>query len=241
MTTFDILYFDKLDSTNTHLLANPELLKQDRLVVVADHQTQGRGRMNRQFLALEEQNLTFSLVIHRQIPPDKIGIYSLLAGVAVSQTLQTLYGLQTHLKWPNDVLIQNAKVCGILTESSNLANVLVMGIGINCCGSGQVYTQQFNRPITTIEEHTSNPVEREVLLTALLQEIQQLLQQCHRKSSVILKRWLKQTQQLHQMTSVKQGSETIQGMMTGLTDEGFLKIRLLNGKEQICFSGETSL
>ena len=234
----NILYFDTLNSTNTYLLEHHELLKQDRLVVVADQQTKGRGRMNRQFLSLQGQNLTFSLVVHRQLPSDKIGIYSLLAGVAVSQTLEKLYELQADLKWPNDVLIQNAKVCGILIESSNFANALVMGIGINCCGSGEVYSQQFNRPITTIEEHMKKSVQREKLLTALLQDIHQLLEKCHQNSETILSKWLKRTKNLHQMIYVKQHQKHFKGMMIGLTDEGFLKIRLENGEEQRCFSGE---
>jgi BirA family biotin operon repressor/biotin-[acetyl-CoA-carboxylase] ligase len=112
-----------IDSTQTTLVTQGG---RDGRVVVADHQTAGRGRAGRSWLDVPGAMLMFSALV-RDIPSDRAGLLSLQAGVAVARGL----GDDARLKWPNDVRLGGKKVCGILGELAPSGDFLVIGIGVN--------------------------------------------------------------------------------------------------------------
>ena len=103
-----IIRLDEVDSTNSYLKGRNDLLQQHGLVVIADMQTSGRGRVGREFVSLRGKNLTFSVVLHPELPLGEIQVLSLLASVAVSRVLEK-YLNKIRLKWPNDVLVCEKK------------------------------------------------------------------------------------------------------------------------------------
>ena len=122
-----IIHFNEIDSTNSYLKTNKELLQNHGLVVRTDMQTSGRGRASRKFVSLPGKNLTFSVVLHPQKPASEIQIYSLLASVVVARVLEN-YVNSIHLKWPNDVIVRQKKICGILLH--NLPDTLIILIAL---------------------------------------------------------------------------------------------------------------
>lgn len=116
-----------IDSTQTLLVAEGG---RDGRVVVADHQTAGRGRAGRTWLDVPGAMLMFSALL-RGIPPDRAGLVSLQAGVAVARAISSTAGADARLKWPNDVRVDGRKVCGILGELAPGGDFVVIGIGVN--------------------------------------------------------------------------------------------------------------
>ena len=112
-----VVRLEEVESTNTLVLQNPDYLEHHGLVVLARHQTGGRGRMGRRWASLPGQQLQFTVVLHPILPPEDFSIFSLLGGVAVAQAVEERVGLSPRLKWPNDIMVDGGKVCGILLES----------------------------------------------------------------------------------------------------------------------------
>lgn len=182
-----IIRLDEVDSTNSYLKGRNDLLQQHGLVVIADMQTSGRGRVGREFVSLRGKNLTFSVVLHPELPLGEIQVLSLLAGVAVSRVLEK-YLNKIRLKWPNDVLASEKKICGILLEAITISKqsfpVLVMGIGLNTKGCFNDYPEELQDIVTTIESEisrnckivseteTAPDLENETVFQQLLLELQ---------------------------------------------------------------------
>ncbi len=126
-------FLESCASTNDTLLALAEAHAPEGTLVVADHQTAGRGRLGRTWLSDPGQGLLFSLLARPPLPPEIAVTLPLVAGLAVAQTLRDL-NIKAGLKWPNDVLIGERKVCGILCEAQTSARGLegiIVGVGIN--------------------------------------------------------------------------------------------------------------
>jgi len=149
-----IIHFNEINSTNSYLKSHHELLQQHGLVVRTDMQTSGRGRASRKFVSLPGKNLTFSVVLHPQKPASDIQIFSLLASVVVARVLEN-YAISIRLKWPNDVIVNQKKICGILLETISIPEqhfpILIMGIGLNTKGSYKDYPDELKNIVTTLE------------------------------------------------------------------------------------------
>ena len=116
-------------STNADLLAKARSGAAEGLVLVAEAQTSGRGRMGRRWISPPRRALTFSVLLRPAVPAGLLGWVPLLAGVAVASALGQTAGVGARLKWPNDVLVDDAKIAGILAE--RWGNAVVIGTGIN--------------------------------------------------------------------------------------------------------------
>jgi len=153
-----IIRLKEIDSTNSYLKDKSELLQRHGLVVIAEMQVSGRGRSGRKFTSVKGNNVTFSVVLHPNLPLEEIQIFALLAGVAVARVLEN-YVKNIRLKWPNDVLVNEKKICGILLETINIPDhsfpVLIMGIGLNTKGCPNDYPEELQNIVTTIESEMS--------------------------------------------------------------------------------------
>ena len=153
-----IIRLKEIDSTNSYLKDKSELLQRNGLVVIAEMQVSGRGRAGRKFTSVRGNNLTFSVVLHPYLPLEEIQIFALLAGVTVARVLEN-YVKKIRLKWPNDVLVNEKKICGILLETINIPDhsfpVLIMGIGLNTKGCPNDYPEELQNIVTTIESEMS--------------------------------------------------------------------------------------
>lgn len=153
-----IIRLKEIDSTNSYLKDKSELLQRNGLVVIAEMQVSGRGRAGRKFTSVIGNNVTFSVVLHPNLPLEEIQIFALLAGVAVARVLEN-YVKNIRLKWPNDVLVNEKKICGILLETINIPYhsfpVLIMGIGLNTKGCPNDYPEELQNIVTTIESEMS--------------------------------------------------------------------------------------
>ena len=125
----EVRVVEETGSTNADLLAKARSGADEGLVLVAEAQTSGRGRMGRRWISPPRRALTFSVLLRPTVPAGLLGWAPLLAGVAVASALQRTAGVDARLKWPNDVLVDGAKIAGILAE--RWGNAVVIGTGIN--------------------------------------------------------------------------------------------------------------
>ena len=247
-----IIRLDEVDSTNSYLKGRNDLLQQHGLVVIADMQTSGRGRVGREFVSLRGKNLTFSVVLHPELPLGEIQVLSLLAGVAVSRVLEK-YLNKIRLKWPNDVLVCEKKICGILLEAITIPEqsfpVLVMGIGLNTKGCLNDYPEELQDIVTTIESEISRnfkivsetekapDLENETVFQQLLLELECCMEEFSGGSenlrelnnsasgySALLQEWLQRAQAIgRKVHSLRDTEEIAKDTGTVGTIEGLTK------------------
>ena len=147
----EVRVVEETGSTNADLLAEAQAGAREGLVLVAEEQTAGRGRMGRRWISPPRRALTFSVLLRPAVPAGLLSWVPLLAGVAVASALEYTAGVDARLKWPNDVLVDGAKIAGILAE--RWGSAVVVGTGIN------VLQQRGELPVPTA---TSLLMAREV-------------------------------------------------------------------------------
>ncbi|GAC1439676.1 MAG: biotin--[acetyl-CoA-carboxylase] ligase [Mycobacteriales bacterium] len=137
------------------------------LVIVAESQTAGRGRLDRAWTSPPRAGLTFSVLLRPTLAPAQWGWLPLLSGVAVARALRGQTGVDAVLKWPNDVLIDGRKVCGLLAEAV-VPGAVVVGIGLN------VTTRPLELPhdaATSLQIEGATTTDRDTVLRAVLREL----------------------------------------------------------------------
>ena len=127
-------YLESIDSTNNEIKRRAVAGETEGLVISAGKQTAGRGRSGHQWETPADISIATSLLLRPTVAIDHLSSLTLVAAVAVRRAIEELYGIETWIKWPNDVIIHGKKVCGILTEmsaSEGKAEYVVVGIGVN--------------------------------------------------------------------------------------------------------------
>lgn len=130
----EVLYFDTIDSTNTKAQELAEKGYPSGTLVVADKQESGKGRRGRSWVSLSGTGIFMTLMIKPDINPNNASMLTLVAALAVAKAITSVTGEEALIKWPNDIVINGKKVCGILTEMNaqfDYINHIVVGIGIN--------------------------------------------------------------------------------------------------------------
>src|SRR5215472_4664985 len=159
-------------STNADLLARALRGEPEGVLLAAEEQTAGRGRMGRAWVSPPYAALTFSLLMRPDVPPARRGWLPLLAGVAVATAVTELTGVQARLKWPNDVLAGEAKLAGILAEA--VGDAVVVGIGLNVSTEPAELSHLLaapgpgTLPATSLRAAGAAALDREELLLAIL-------------------------------------------------------------------------
>jgi BirA family biotin operon repressor/biotin-[acetyl-CoA-carboxylase] ligase len=210
-------------------------------VVVAEEQTRGRGRVGRSWLS-PRGGLWFSLILRPSIAPQEAPRITLIFGAAVAKTLRRLYHVDANIKWPNDVLIREKKVCGILTEVEaelDVLTFLVAGVGINANNSTEAFPEEIREGATSLKEELGRSVDRNELLAELLNEFE-------RSYEVFLKSgrgslmidWQDLCSTLGRRVRILTPRATIEGEAVGIDEEGALLVRTREGERRRVLYGE---
>lgn len=146
-------------------------------LVAANRQTAGRGRLGRSFFSPGEKGIYMSIILRPGLEAKKSTMITSMAAVAVARAIEQVSNAQAKIKWVNDVYVNGKKVCGILTEAAieaenGMLSYAVLGIGVNV-GSME-FPPELCEIATSIENETGEPVEREVLIAAILNETESL-------------------------------------------------------------------
>ena len=247
-----VRYFERTSSTMDEAAVWLEGGAPDLALVVADEQTAGRGRLGRRWFTAPKASLAFSLIL-RQVDPRQPSLLTGLGALAVCEALETLYHLQPQIKWPNDVLLNHQKVCGILTEShwqgEQLSGV-VMGIGINVAPSSVPPMNAALIPATCVQDHLRvqsgalPQVDRFQLLAVILERL--LVWRSRLQAKSFIQSWEARLAYRYQTVQIfkaldKEESLLTEGRLEGLNADGNLILRLANGETQTINFGEIRL
>uniref|UniRef100_UPI0040578020 biotin--[acetyl-CoA-carboxylase] ligase n=1 Tax=Acetatifactor sp. TaxID=1872090 RepID=UPI0040578020 len=245
-----VYYFEQTDSTNIRAKQEAQAGAADGTVIVADMQTAGKGRRGRSWESPAGTNLYFTLIVKPDFSAEKASMLTLVMALAVAKGIEHTMGNisdKLQIKWPNDIIINSRKVCGILTEMSldaetpgKIAHVLI-GVGIN------VHKQQFSKELmdkaTDIETECGQAVSRKELLKAVLEFFEEYYQIFTQSGD------LSKLQELYNSRLVNKGREVrvldpqgeFTGMADGINETGELCVTLPDGSITRVYAGEVSV
>lgn len=224
-----LLHLPAIPSTNSEAMTRAQQGAAEGTLVTTDHQTAGRGRMGRSWVALPNEQLALSLILHPTFPPHFLVMASALA---VAEAIEATASVRPAIKWPNDVLIEGRKVCGILIETSiaTSGTVAVLGIGINVNGSLAAYPELAERA-TTLADALGHPIPREPLLIDLLRRLDDLYsalrtdgtggEQARRQ---LREAWRARLATLGQRVTIQQNGQVLTGIAADVDAMGALEL-----------------
>lgn len=169
------IYYDPvIDSTNNKAKRLAEEGAEHGTLVLADEQSQGKGRRGRNWSTPSGSAIAMTLIIRPRMRPEKASMLTLVMGLAVASACRRLYGLEAGIKWPNDVVVGGKKLCGILTEMStemNVINYLVIGTGINA--NMQTFPPEIRKTATSLRLELGEAVKRAELIEQCLERFEE--------------------------------------------------------------------
>ena len=204
-------------------------------VVVAGRQERGRGRLNRAWSS-QEGGLYFTLVLRPPIAPHLCFRLNFAASLSLSRTLDRLYGIQAKVKWPNDVLVGEKKICGLLSEMETTSDALSyvnLGIGINVNNQPDPDAAPSAVSIKSLKKRT---VSRKDLLTAFLSDFKGRVDDLEAVNPVAA--WKKHTLTLGRQVTVVTLKERIRGEAVDIADDGSLVVKTREGETQRVIYGD---
>ncbi len=246
-----LLYLSTVESTNTLAMQLAYERPQEGLVILTDSQTAGKGRRGRRWVDVPGCNVLMSIVLRPLFPPH---LLVMITSLAVIDTIADICQGEAAIKWPNDVLINDRKVAGILIETSHEPGgqmVAVVGIGVNVNGSTEELTKQSFVPVpltataTTLESACGHKVSREIFIACLLHYIEKNYVAVQKEMTgqsgvgivdrepstrLIRERWRSQLATIGCPVEVQQGNSVISGIAEDVDESGELLLR--------CHSGE---
>ena len=198
-------------------------------VVCAESQTRGRGRLGRTWASPKGKGITFSILLRPKLPPLAVAKLTLLCGVAVSDAIKKITGLEVNIKWPNDILIENKKLAGILTELNaemDRVKFVIVGIGLNVNTSGS----QLPEGATSLKNETKQTFSRVIVFQEILREIEKWYLATHSEGfSSLLQRWKELSVTLGKWVKVTDPSGKYEGEAINIDEDGGLLIRQDSG------------
>lgn len=248
-----VTWVDETGSTNSDVMAAARDGAPEGTVVVADHQSAGRGRQGRTWVAPPGASLLVSVLLR---PPAVVGgLCAMAAGVAMADAVTETTGVRPGLKWPNDLLVDDRKLAGILAEADWPAAstesggwrppkpherlVVVVGVGLNVNWPADL-PDDLSDSAVALNHLVGHDVDRAELLVAYLRRLDGLYGALVAAGSgaAILDAWRQHSATLGRRVRVDLGSDDVEGTAVDITDEGHLVVRTLDGDHRTLAVGD---
>ena len=233
---FKIEWFDQVTSTNAimreKIVQGLEL--SSGYIIAAHEQTAGRGRQNRKWLTPPKTNLCFSLFLKTDAPLIDVPSLTMAVALAINEFLHQKQ-IPAQPKWPNDVLVNGKKICGILSERVDGGIIIGVGLNINMSLS---QAEQIDRPATSIQIETGKPADIFQTLETLFQPLEYWIGEWENGGfSNLQERWTQAAGPIGKPLEVHDGDLKKKGILAGFGKHGELLFQTLDGVETI-WSGE---
>ncbi len=238
-----LVYLPETGSTNAEAKRLAEAGAVDGTVVVSDHQTAGRGRLGRPWQAPAGTSLLLSVVFRPHIPPGQAQRLTMCCALAVADAVEALTGLAVGLKWPNDVVLGEGKLGGILTEMALRGEKLdyaVVGIGLNVNLDPHRLRGSLLWPATSLSWVLGRNVSRLELLGALLQAVERRYLALTSGRSPLAE-WTRRLVTLGRPVIVAVGETRVEGEAVGVNEDGALLVRRPDGTTVAVVAGDVTL
>ena len=203
-------------------------------VVVADRQTEGRGRMKRRWIS-DEGGLYMTLILRPESPAVMMTLYSFAASLSLAETLQEDFKVPARVKWPNDILVEEKKICGMLAElemEADRISFLNIGLGLNVNNDP---TQKESNAIS-MKQYLGKTIPRKTVLTAFLDRLETELSET--ALDHIIPRWKQQTLTLNRQVRIVTTTGEWEGHAVDVDDTGALVLKLADQSLQKVYYGD---
>lgn len=239
----DIHYFHSVDSTNRVAKELAEKGASEGTLVIAEEQTQGRGRMGRPWIS-PAGGIWMSLILRPHLPPYRVQGITLVASVAVVEAIKAVTGLRPLIKWPNDIYLEDKKVCGILTEmkgETDRVDYIVIGIGLNANNTFSGLKEE--APAAgALRGFLGRQTDRKELVRSILSFLEKAyLGYCREGIDPVLEQWRNNNFTLGRHVVLRMGGREFAGVAEDITAEGGLLLRDSQGSTRVFYSGEVTV
>lgn len=233
------------DSTNSRAKELAAGGAAEGVLVIAEEQAHGRGRLDRPWFSPGGKNIYVSLIMRPALPPTAASRMVLLAAVAAAEALITTTGLAACVKWPNDILVDGRKIVGILLEMAvemDAIDYLVVGLGINVNSNAEQFPKEIRGKTTSVFTETGKPFSRVHLLCRFLELFEQGYDAVRESGfESIINRWKALTDMVGKQAAIRTIDGIYQGVITDMDHDGFLIIRDDQGSEMRLVSGDITV
>ncbi len=244
-----IHYQDELGSTNTVLLELGEKGASEGTIVIADKQTEGKGRLGRKWISPSGTNLYISVLFRPEISAADSPLFTFLASIALNETIEKTGVTNTEIKWPNDIQMDGKKVAGVLTEmrtKREMVDFIVVGIGVNINMSRDYINAEMgnvSRIATSIKENLGKDIDRAKFTADLLLELEKWYQIfCNKGKKPILEEWTRAWGHMNKRVRINmEGEQGFEGSALGIDDRGYLLVKTDNGEITKIIAGDVSV
>lgn len=237
---WQIIWLNETTSTNDALRQLAQQGAPAGTVVVADHQTAGRGRRGNPWVAPAGRNLLVSILLRPEFPMEIWPQLTHATALALAQFLEST-GLTPQIKWPNDVLVNDRKICGILLETFTHQEgaFVILGLGLNVNETAEEFPPELASTATSLAIETQRPWDREEVLDSLLQHIDDCWWRVAEHFPAMLRAVERRSHLTGHRISLEREGRVEQGIVRGLSHSGGLLLEDDSGQLQVIHSAET--
>lgn len=241
----EIRVFSKTTSTSDFVSRLGQNGTPEGIVIFAESQTKGRGRLGRTWVSPARKGLWFSVLLRPQVSFQSATRLTVVAATALARAIQGQTGIVPTIKWPNDILIRGRKVSGILTEIDGeveMVRYAVVGIGINVNILEEEFPEELRHRVTSLQIEAGQPVNRSDLAVAILTELDRDYARVQSgRFEEVADEWRQRCGTLGQQVTVRSGSRTVQGRAESIDSDGALLIRTQHGRLERIVGGDVEL
>lgn len=214
-------------------------------VVIADEQVGGRGRLDRVWHSPKNTGVWMSIILRPNIPVPKTPQLTLLTAVAVVQAIEDCTGLEAHIKWPNDILLNGKKVTGILTElqaEADRVHSVIIGIGMNVNQTKMDFPEELQSIATSLSIEKEEFLNRAEVIRAVFNRLENLYKLYLEKGFQPIKLlWESYAVSIGKIVTARTFSGSVTGRALGITDDGVLNIEDMNGVIHPIYSADIEI
>lgn len=245
-----VLSFGSVDSTNIKAKQLAEIGEEEGTLIVAEEQTAGKGRRGRDWKSERGTGIWMTLLLRPSVTPFKVSGLTLLAALAVARGIQEVCGISARIKWPNDIVVSQKKLCGILTEMSseeNYIHYVVVGIGINV--NRTKFEEELEKSATSLYLETGKKVDRCQLIARTMEYFSEYYKQYIKAQNLssfveeynaFLANKDREVRVYYGMVENADLEKTDVGIARGINEDGALLVEI-NGETKEIVSGEVSV
>lgn len=238
----NLVIYDSIDSTNSCAKILAASGTPEGSIVIAENQTEGRGRLGRRWISEPGTCLLFSLVIRPTLEINKVGLLPFFVAAAVAIAIEKATGMQCECKWPNDVLLNGKKCCGILLESTfqhNLLEYAVIGIGININQAS--FDGDLEETATSLKLAAHKSFDRYEIFRSIVESLEHLYGDIKAGDfKKTLSEWNSRATIFDKQVELSQSGERIYGRAIALSADGGLILETSDGK-RIFYAGDVTI
>ena len=236
-----VFVFDTIDSTNACAKTLAEAGTEEGSVVFADYQTAGRGRMGRSWSGEPGANVLFSIILRPSLPKEKAGFLTFFSAVCVARAVERAIDQPLECKWPNDLILNGRKCCGILLENSiqqDMVECSIVGIGLNV---NQENFEGLGERATSLRKEMGKEFDRRKIFQSVLVEMDSFYEEVRVGNfERTLKEWNTRCTMFGHPVSVTQSDRLISGIAVELSPDGGLVLETAKGRSTF-YAGDVTM